>query len=217
MSTPSRPYQGTSAKARIQQRRQQLIDTGFESMASDAWKSMSITQLCQQAGLNKRYFYESFATLEDVATAVTEELSAKVIYIAFTTAAESTQAGLTSLEVSQKVMKAVVEYLTDDPRRAQVLFGEVADNPVAKANRRRIITNLASAVSSYGHVHYDAGNQTDAIASLVSSMLVGGTIEAILHWLDGGINMTRDQFIDDIATLWNINGDAAAAIGRKRS
>lgn len=217
MSSPSRPYQGASAQARIQQRRQQLIDIGFEAMASEEWRSMSINQLCRQAGLNKRYFYESFSSLEDIATAVTEDLSSKVIYIAFTTAGECAQAKLSSLEMSQKVMKAVVEYLTDDPRRARVLFGEVSDNPVAKANRRRIINNLATAVSSYGHVHYEAGNQTDPIASLVSSILVGGTIEAILNWLDGGIAMTRDQFIDDVATLWNINGDSAAAIGRKRS
>ncbi len=217
MNSPIRPYQGASAQARIQQRRQQLMDIGFEAMASEEWRSMSINQLCRLAGLNKRYFYESFAGLEDVAAAVTEELSAKLVYIAFTKATEGTQAKLSNLEVSQKVMQALVEYLTDDPRRARVLFGEVADNPVAKANRRRIINNLATAVSSYGHVHYEAGNQTDPIASLVSSMLVGGTIEAILNWLDGGIAMTREQFIDDIATLWNINGDAAAAIGRKRS
>lgn len=212
-----RPYQGASAQARIQQRRQQLMDIGFEAMASEEWRSMSINQLCRLAGLNKRYFYESFASLEDVATAVTEDLSSKVVYIAFTKAAEATQAKLSNLEVSQKVMKAVVEYLTGDPRRARVLFGEVADNPVAKANRRRIINNLATAVSSYGHIHYKAGEQTDPIASLVSCVLVGGTIEAILNWLDGDIAMTREQFIDDIATLWNINGDAAAAIGRKRS
>lgn len=217
MNSPVRPYQGASAQARIQQRRQQLIMIGFDAMASEEWKSMSINQLCKLAGLNKRYFYESFSSLEDVATAVTEDLSSKVIYIAFTKAAEGTQSKLTSLQLSQVVMKAVVEYLTDDPRRARVLFGEVSDNPLAKAHRRRIIQNLATAVSSYGHQHYEAGSQTDPIASLVSSMLVGGTIEAILNWLDGGIEMTREQFIDDIAALWNINGDAAAAIGRKRS
>lgn len=217
MNSPVRAYQGASAQARIQQRRQQLKDIGFEAMASEEWRSMSINQLCRLAGLNKRYFYESFSSLEDVATAVTEDLSSKVIYIAFTKAAEGTQAKLSNLEVAQKVMKAVVEYLTDDPRRARVLFGEVADNPVAKANRRRIIHNLATAVSSYGHIYYEAGEQTDPIASLVSSMLVGGTIEAILNWLDGGIAMSREQFIDDIATMWNISGDSAAAIGRKRS
>jgi len=217
MNSPSRPYQGASAQARIQQRRQQLLDIGFEAMSSDEWRSMSINQLCRLAGLNKRYFYESFASLDDVATAVTEDLSSKVIYIAFTTANEGTQAKLSSLEISQQVMKAVVEYLTHDPRRARVLFGEVADNPVAKANRRRVINNLAVAVSSYGHVHYEAGEKTDPIASLVSSMLVGGTIEAILNWLDGGIEMSRDQFIADLAVLWNINGDSAAEIGRKRN
>lgn len=216
MSTPVRSYQGASAQARVQGRRQRLIDVAFEAMASEEWKAMSINQLCRLAELNKRYFYESFESLDVIAGAVIEDLSAKVIYIAFTTLAEGNQAKLPNLPLAQKVMRAVLGYLLDDPRRSRVLFGEVADNPVAKANRRRVIATLASAVSNYGHIHYEAGDKTYPLASVASSLLVGGTIEAILNWLDGGIPLTRDEFIDDMATLWNVNGDAVASIALQR-
>lgn len=216
MATPVRPYSGTPAAARVEGRRQRLIDAAFEAMTADAWKGMSINELCRQAELNKRYFYESFSGLEEVEAAVTEDLSSNVISIAFTSAAEGNQSKLANLPLARKVIRAVCEYLMDNPRRARVLFGEISDSPAAKANRRKVIQKLAIAVSSYGHVHYEAGEQTDPLASVVSSLLVGGTIEAILNWLDGNIPTSRDQFIDDLALLWNINGDAAAKVARER-
>lgn len=216
MTAPVRTYQGASAQARVQSRRQRLIEVAFESIASDEWRNMSINQLCRLAELNKRYFYESFESLDDLASAVTEDLSSKLIYIAFSTLAEGNEQKLPNLQLAQKVMRVVCEYLTDDPRRARVLSGEIADTPVAKANRRKVINTLANAVSSYGHKHYDAGIESDPLASVVSSMLVGGTMEAIINWLDGNIPLTRDLFIDDLAMMWNVNGDAAAKIARER-
>lgn len=216
MTVPARPYQGTSASDRVQNRRQKLIDVAFEAMTTDAWRTMSINELCRQAELNKRYFYESFAALGDLEAAVTEDISARVINIAFASAAEGNQQKLANLPLALKVIRAVCEYLMDDPRRARVLFGEISDTPVAKANRRQVINRLAVAVSSYGHVHYEAGDDTDPLASVASSLLVGGTIEAILNWLDGNIPLSRDQFIDDLALLWNINGDGVAKIARER-
>lgn len=217
MTATSRPYQGTSAKDRIEERRQRLLDTAFDAMAEDAWKNMSINQLCREAGLTKRYFYESFSNLDDLADAVTGQLASKVIALALTAAAEGTQAGLSNLEVARKVMNPVLGYLTDEPRRARVLFGEAADNPVARSNRRKVINALAYAVNRYGHEHYETHGKTDPITILTSSILVGGTIEAILNWLEGGIEMNRQQFIDDVAELWVVNADATAAIARRRN
>lgn len=217
MNTPLRNYQGASAEDRIQNRRQQLLDVAFESMASGEWAAMSINKLCRVAELNKRYFYESFASLDEIAAAVIEDTSARLIHIAFTTADAGSRAGLSSLQIARMAMKEVMLYLTDDARRARVLFGEVAGNPVARENRRKVVDGLAQAVSSYGLKHYQAGDKTDPMAELVSSFLVGGTIEAVLNWLDGSIAMSREQLMDDMATLWNVNGDAAAAIASERN
>lgn len=217
MTTTHRAYQGATAEARIQSRRQHLLEVAFEAMASDQWKAMSINQLCRLAELNKRYFYESFASLDELATAVIEDMSARLIHIAFSTADAGSQEGLSSLQIARRAMKPVVLYLTEDERRARVLFGEVGGIAAAREQRRRVIDGLAAAVSSYGLKHYDAGDKSDPMAELVSSFLVGGTIEAVLNWLDGGIAMTREQLMDDMATLWNVNGDAAAEIARKRS
>ena len=42
-------------------------------MAADEWRAATVAKVCQAAGLNKRYFYESFTDLDTLAAAVVEE------------------------------------------------------------------------------------------------------------------------------------------------
>lgn len=210
MNIPVRAYQGASAEERIEERKQRLLDTAFAVMAADEWKTLSITQLCQLAGLNKRYFYESFDSLDALAEAVIENLTQQVISLAIGTATAGTQDKLDNLALAHSVMQAVLTFLLDDPNRARVLFGERSDGSIARSQRRKVIRTLSEAVSAYGQVFYAADQRAAPFAALVSSMLIGGTVEAILDWLDGDIRLSRKQFIHSMAALWNLTGDAAA-------
>lgn len=185
-------------------------------MASDGWRQVTIQSLCREASLNKRYFYESFEDLDALASAVVDEISEGLVKTAFEVATAARAAGSTTEVLAREVMRVVIEYLTDDARRARVLFTEVADSPRAIAHRRAVIHGLAQALSAYGHEHHGAADATDPIAPLASSLLVGGSIEAILGWLDGIIVMSRDELIEDLAALWVVTGDGAASRARAR-
>ena len=47
-------------------------------MAADEWRSATVEQLCSAAGLNKRYFYEGFADLDELASAVVDDIADEV-------------------------------------------------------------------------------------------------------------------------------------------
>ncbi|HET8705785.1 MAG TPA: TetR/AcrR family transcriptional regulator [Pseudomonadales bacterium] len=217
MTVPFRQYQGESAEARVETRRRQLLDTAYDAIASEEWKGMSIGRLCQLAGLNKRYFYESFTDLEELPAVLIEELSSDLINRSFNTVLRVTAQGLSTALVARHVLQTLVEFFTDDPRRTKILFSDVVYSASIKLKRKDAIANLATALSAYGHYHYEGGKRTDPIASLTSAMLIGGTIEAIESWLNGGIAMTREQLIDDLAALWLANGDVAAERAKSRA
>ena len=210
-----RPYLGKSAQERIKERRRRLLDTAFQLMASDGWRQVTIDNLCRRAKLNKRYFYESFEDLDELAAAVVDELANELVDVSFTVARAARKAGLSTDDLARRAIDVVVGYVTDDPRRARVLFTEIAESPRTVAHRKATILGLARALSEYGYEHHNAGT-ADPIAELASALLVGGTIESILAWLDGNIAMSRDQFIDDLAALWVFAGDGAAARARAR-
>lgn len=212
---PVRPYLGESAKDRIKDRRQRLLDTAFGLLADNGWREVTIDKLCRKAKLNKRYFYESFANLDELAAAVVDDLSAGLVTTGYAAARAARAAGLPTDELAYKSIEAVIRYVTDDPRRARVLFEEIADNPQARKHRKAVIKGLSAALSAYGHEHHNTVS-TDPISDLASTVLIGGSIEVVVNWLDGNIQMSRDQLIADLAALWVITGDGAADRARKR-
>lgn len=216
MTAPARPYQGESAERRVRTRRRQLLDAAFALMDTGGWRSVTIDNLCREAKLNKRYFYESFADLDSLAGALVDDLATQLIDIGVRSAAEANAAGLPTTALARKVLGDVIGFLVDEPQRARVLFTEVASSPRAIAHRQSAMNAFAQTLSAYAHRHHDAKDASDPIAPLAASLLIGGTIDAVLNWLDGKIPMSREAFIDDLAALWVITGDGAAARAKAR-
>ena len=66
MVSRGRPYAGASREARERARRERIIAAGIELFGTVGYRAATVGAVCETAGLNKRYFYESFATLEDL-------------------------------------------------------------------------------------------------------------------------------------------------------
>lgn len=210
-----RSYQGESAETRVSARRRRLLDAGFEWMAAEGWRHVTIDSLCRRARLNKRYFYESFADLDAVADAVVDELAANLLAIGLEAAHTAQKAGLTTDALARVVMKAVIGWLVGDPRRARVLFSEINDTSRAQSHRKAVIRQLAHELSAFGHAFHGAP-APQPIAQAGAALLIGGSIEALLSWLDGDIGMPLDEFIDDIAGFWVAVGSAAVTTATLR-
>ena len=69
---PGRSYGGIDAAERVRVRRDQFIEAALGIMADDEWRAATVAKVCQAAGLNKRYFYESFTDLDSLGAAVVE-------------------------------------------------------------------------------------------------------------------------------------------------
>ena len=67
-----RTYAGESLSERTARRRQQFLDAGLQVFGTTGYRTATVRQLCKQAGLTDRYFYESFASTEDLLVAVYE-------------------------------------------------------------------------------------------------------------------------------------------------
>jgi hypothetical protein len=61
-----------------------------------------------------------------------------------------------------------------------------------------------------------AARRGDHIGLIGSAVLVGGFGELLIAWLDGRIDVTREQLIEDATALFLALGDAAAGIAARR-
>jgi AcrR family transcriptional regulator len=193
-----RPYRGVSADARRSQRRARLIEAALDVVGEAGIANATMTAVSARAGLTERYFYESFRDRHELLLAVfdacIEELDAAIL-----AAREAAAPNL--LDRARAAAGALIEVLTDDPRKARLYAESVGE--AALAPRR------AEAVRAYAamlaEIMRELGGLTDErqrpALDLAALVLVGGIAEAIVSWLDGTVSMPRTTLIEEWARL----------------
>src|SRR6266480_3932384 len=120
---PVRSYGGVSAADRIAGRQEKLLDAALELYGTRGFNATGVKDICHQAGLTNRYFYESFRDARELFIATydraTSELLTSVAQRVATAAPEPEQQVRAAIEMFVRV-------LADDPRIARVLCAETA-------------------------------------------------------------------------------------------
>jgi AcrR family transcriptional regulator len=206
-------YAGASADERRAARRERLLEAAFESLGRGGWRETTVRGVCEAAALNPRYFYESFSDLDELVGAVFERevgLATGEILAAFDAAPNDVR------EKSRAVIAACVEHLTSDRRRARILFSEALGDD-ALARRRLETVHAAGQLIATTARQFYGRTDDDPIAELAGALLVGGLVEAIVAWLDGRLDLEREQLVEDLTELWVVLGEGALAIADRRA
>lgn len=201
-----RSYGGETASEREARRSGLLLETAFELVADGGWRALSIDAVCRRARLNKRYFYASFAGVDALVAELIDRLASDAIEISLA----GLRPEMRPAEATRCAITAFVAHLTDDPRRARVLFGAVPAADEAAGHRAAAVRRIIAATGAQGRSMYALGD--DPAVEVTAAMLVGGTSQALLDWLDGRVACSRAQLIDYLVALWCAVGDETAAI-----
>src|SRR4051812_34670358 len=117
-----RPWRGVSPEQRLAEPPERLLSAGVGGFATPGFPASQVSDVCVAAGLTQRYFYESFGDKETLLWAVAEGIVADFV----TAAGPSLALVGTDFETAvDGAARAVISSLTDDPRRARILFAEI--------------------------------------------------------------------------------------------
>ena len=186
-----------SAADRVRQRRDALLDAGLSALAEGTRASITIDDVIARAGLSKRYFYENFRTRNDLFVALGDRLVEQVT--------EAARAAVTTpapdmLSRVQEVVESVVSVLISDPRNARLFLdlmgGDEREDTVGRTEHA-IATMLVDAVVADIQVTKKERIRLD-VAAL---MLIVGAAQAISDWLDGSIELSRTELLEEIVRL----------------
>ncbi|MBO2446309.1 TetR/AcrR family transcriptional regulator [Actinomadura barringtoniae] len=194
----SRRYRGLNAGQRQSARRGQLLAAGLELFGTAGQSAVSVKQVCRQAGLTERYFYESFKDREDLLRAVFEEQIRVVREATF----GAVGGAANDIEAQARAgMNAFIRAVAGDPRIARVIFLEVVGvSPALEERRRRAIHEFAhfNAELAAGHLGIEATRRLRMGALALS----GGIIEVMVDWTLGYREATLDEIVDLLTTLF---------------
>lgn len=207
----TRTYGGSSGDERAAARRTRLLDAAFALVAAEGWRELRIASVCAEAGLNKRYFYESFADLDALGGALIDRLAEDAIRIALSELGGETP----TVATAEAAVRSFATFLIDDPRRARVLFGAAGADDRTSGHRAHALRRLAMVIATGGRDLH--GLEDDPVVELTASMLVGGVGQILLDWLDGRLALSHDELITEMTLLSTAIGDLAADRVRRRT
>lgn len=203
MSRPTeliRPWRGKSPEQRVADRRERLLEAALEVFTSRTFHGAKVRDVCQQAGLTERYFYESFGDKQELLMAL-----ADMIVEDFVTAALPSIALVTDdLDGAIKgAMAAVVHSLTDDPRRARILFVEsVGVSPAAEAKRRSVIGSLAGVIVAAAEPAFGRWVSESVEIELIARSLIGAASELIVAHVRNELPLGQNELITHMTRLF---------------
>lgn len=187
MAVQSGVYKGVSAADRAAQRRRRLLDAALSVWAEPGTRT-TMTAVCGEAGLTERYFYESFRGLDEVLTAVLEEVATE---IETTTLAAAEAAGPDPAARITAAVTAFVDLLLADPRKGRVAIIEAAALPGLRGRRTQLLRHFAHLAAEEAH-HHAARRHEDELAGL---MFIGGMAEVVTAWLDGALEVAPEEVV----------------------
>jgi AcrR family transcriptional regulator len=197
---------GITAAERQAQRRERLLDAAIEIFGTEGYASSSVRSISRSASLNSRYFYESFATREDLLIAVYERIvTENWLVVREATAKEST------IEAQARAgLKAGWTNLTQDRRKARIVALEVV-GVSARLEQMRREQRHAFADLLVQNALSVAGEGVRLVLNpvLVARALMGGVIEILVDWINGDIEVTADEIAEHFTRLFTAAGYAS--------
>jgi AcrR family transcriptional regulator len=194
------PFKGVSADDRRIDRRNRLVGAAFEIAGTEGAGALGVGRVCLAAGLTKRYFYESFASLAELESAVVDHAIA--VMSECVDPFRPTGPG----GPPQAWLEAFVGALVDDECLARVLLAETHGGALSPFRHQIIDVAIA------GMAPRDLDRQADLRARLVAYAQIGTLSELCLAWHQKKLAMDRATLVDVLADLFvRIDGARSGA------
>jgi AcrR family transcriptional regulator len=176
-----RTYAGLGADQRRADRRTRLVDAGLVLFGSRGYAKTTIEQVCSEAGVATRHFYEHFGGREALLRSVYEQIIGEVTE-AVLTARDSAGDGLEAR--FQAGIAAFCHGLTGDERKARVVLLEIVGvSPELETLRHGVIAAFAALVRDEAARFTDRGELPPRRWDLTAVAVVGAVHEMLIDWL----------------------------------
>ena len=196
-----RTYAGLTSEQRKQDRYNQFLKAALETFGTTGFRTATVRGLCKQAKLTDRYFYESFASLEELLMAIYERcmkdlkihiLTAIKTEYAKTNAEKAIVAGLDAyfnvLENNQiaRICMIELEGVSDEVNR--LYYGYIND-----------FSKTMVSLANHAYPNWNIDPQQKLVLAI---SLVGAMRQTATNCLISNQSFNRKTLVDSTSTLF---------------
>jgi AcrR family transcriptional regulator len=204
--TRRRRFRGLSPEERTLTRRAQLIEAGLEAFGTRGFHAVGVRDICAEAHLTERYFYESFENREALFLAVYEH-AVRRIRQAVGAAIADAPADIS--ETSRRGIRALLETLRGEPRLARIVLIDVLTVGSDVGNQSMLVTRaFADVVLGVIERFYPDLPDQGLDPRLIAEGLVGSTLFIVMQWAFTGFKESVEHLLEHSALLYDATARA---------
>ncbi len=196
-----RQFKGLSLTERKQARREKLIEAGIATYGTQGFFSVTVKDVCNEAKLTERYFYESFKKSEELFQTVflkmigdMQQCLAQAVLKAAPEPKNMVTAGLSAL----------LHAIKNDPRMARIIYIDalLVQDLHNQATIQETLAQFDLIIQGFMCLIMPNTEQGQAEASLIATGLNGYVTHIIIRWVTGGFKQPLDEVLQACAAAF---------------
>ncbi|WP_353108149.1 TetR family transcriptional regulator [Gordonia sp. (in: high G+C Gram-positive bacteria)] len=181
-------------------RRKRLLDEASNVIADEGVDAIKVRSLSRRAGLNDRYFYESFSNIEALLeTLVSARIADALVALSVAAASTSDSSVPTtdsgeSIEFATMIEATVASALdiVEDRTVARLMIQSRQYAPLRRL-RRLLVDSLVDLTEERGRSQLGDKVVEGKLPGLVATAAMEGVLELIIRWLEGEFKASRSE------------------------
>lgn len=196
MSSP-KLWRGQTLQDRSAERREQFLTVGERLLGTGGVAAVTMRAVVREADLSPRYFYETFATREDLLIAVYDRVEAGLLD---RLRAVDITTGLPA--AVRSAFELCADYFAEDPGRARILLREpLGDDVLRRHSADRVPTFLRAVIPVLGAEAAGLVPESATELAVTATALSGALVSLYLDWADGILTIDREDLADSAVAV----------------
>ncbi len=200
-ASKERQFKGLSMSERQQARREKLIEAGIEAYGTQGFFSVTVKDICNEAKLTERYFYESFKKSEHLFQTIFLKLIDELQYNVM-------QAIMQASGDPEKMIKAgltaLLTTLRDNPRMARIIYIDamLVQELHNQATIHETMLRFDRMIHAFVMLMMPNLKRSDGEIALVSTGLNGYVTQIAIRWVMSGFKQSMDEVLSSCSIVF---------------
>ena len=199
--TKERQFKGLSLTERKQARREKLIEAGIEAYGTHGFFAVTVKDICNEAKLTERYFYESFKKSDElfqtILLTLIDQLQHNVMQAIM-------QASSDPRKMIEAGLTALLTTLRDNPRMARIIYIDamLVQELHNQATIHETMLRFDRMIQAFVMLMMPHIDRSEREISFVATGLNGYVTQIAIRWVVSGFKQSLEDVLSSCSIVF---------------
>lgn len=201
VKTKERQFKGLSLTERKQARREKLIQAGIEAYGRQGFFAVTVKDICNEAKLTERYFYESFKKSDELFQTIfltlIDQLQQNVMQAIM-------QASLVPEKMIASGLTALLTTLKNNPGMARIIYIDamLVQELHNQATIHETMSRFERMIHAFVMLTMPHIKRSEREISLIATGLNGYITQIAIRWVMSGFKQSMDEVLSSCSIVF---------------